>query len=185
MWKYLVWLSGSPALVPIKHFPVLTPSLLCHSYSTKEIACTGEPEPGSQAVTSHVISQKEFFWFPRIFLIGRDPQGSSSPAFKWMAHTGIEPTTLVLSAPCFNELHFSSSGYWGTKGEGRGCGGCYRTQGNKIEVMRLNALKLFRVFSVEYICLLFFLFIILRTVSHLESLMVSTCLIFIVVLHIV
>lgn len=34
----------------------------------------------------------------RIFWLGRVPQESSSPTLKWMAHTGIESTTLALLA---------------------------------------------------------------------------------------
>lgn len=40
----------------------------------------------------------------RIFCVGRDLQGSSSPDFKWMTHMGIKPTALVSSAPHSNQL---------------------------------------------------------------------------------
>lgn len=36
----------------------------------------------------------------KTFWAGRDPQGPVCPALKWKAHTGTEPTILVLSAPC-------------------------------------------------------------------------------------
>lgn len=39
----------------------------------------------------------------RMSPFGKDPQGSSSPTVKWMAHTGIKTTTLALSAPCSNQ----------------------------------------------------------------------------------
>lgn len=38
------------------------------------------------------------------YSLGRNPQGSSSPTLKWKAHTGIEPTALVLWATCSTSL---------------------------------------------------------------------------------
>lgn len=41
----------------------------------------------------------------RTFWAGRDPEGPSSPAQKWMAHRGIEPKTLALLAQRSNQPH--------------------------------------------------------------------------------
>lgn len=40
----------------------------------------------------------------RLFSAGRDPQGSWSPALKWMAHARIEPKTLVLLSRLFLQI---------------------------------------------------------------------------------
>lgn len=43
----------------------------------------------------------------RILWVGSDLQGSWSPSLRWIAHTGIKPTTLALLALCFNQLRSS------------------------------------------------------------------------------
>lgn len=43
------------------------------------------------------------------YWIGRDPERSSSPTLKWMAHSGTEPTTWALLAPCSNAELISGS----------------------------------------------------------------------------
>lgn len=48
----------------------------------------------------------------RIFQVGRHPRGSSSPALKWMACTGIKPVTLALLTPCSNWLSLKSHMNW-------------------------------------------------------------------------
>lgn len=40
----------------------------------------------------------------RIVWIARDPSGSWSPTLKWMAHSRMEPTTLMVSEVCCNQL---------------------------------------------------------------------------------
>lgn len=47
----------------------------------------------------HSITDHRIFWFER------DAQGSSSPTLEWMADVRIEPTILVLLAPCSMYTH--------------------------------------------------------------------------------
>lgn len=53
----------------------------------------------------HLLSSQN----QKIVWVGKDPEGSLSPALKWMASTGIKLMTLALLAPCFNQL-ISSQG---------------------------------------------------------------------------
>lgn len=55
-------------------------------------------------ITKNIFNCIKINYSHRIFCVGRDPQRQSSPVLKWMAHTGIEPTTLMLLAPCPNQL---------------------------------------------------------------------------------
>lgn len=56
-------------------------------------------------INLHTLALKGLtFTDHQIFWIGRDPQEYSSPASKWMTHTKTEPTSLVLTAPCSDQL---------------------------------------------------------------------------------
>lgn len=48
--------------------------------------------------------QQNVYWYHRILWVERNAWGSSSPPLQWMAHTGTESVTLVLWAPCSNQL---------------------------------------------------------------------------------
>lgn len=60
--------------MPTKHFPALIPSLLCHSYSTRETACAAELGLSSQAVTCHVINSSS------VLIIGEQKEGRGKSA---------------------------------------------------------------------------------------------------------
>lgn len=76
------------------------------------------PSDTQQPTAAAMTQELQGLFTHRIFSIGREPQGSSSPVPKWMARRGIKPTTLMPLAPCSD--HQSSvllrpQLYWATE----------------------------------------------------------------------